>query len=87
MMIQLIALCAYIFCAFRIVYFSRDGSRYHRGYAWFATLLAASFFGQSIHIIFFKDPVTIWDAVFAVVLAVIVHRSGGNVAKLIWSAS
>lgn len=43
--------------------------------------------GQSIHILFFKDPVTLWDAVFSVLLAVIIYRAKGNVAKVIWSTS
>ncbi|EPH33243.1 hypothetical protein L293_0842 [Acinetobacter gyllenbergii CIP 110306 = MTCC 11365] len=52
-----------------------------------ATILIASFMGQSVHILLFKDPVTLWDAVFSILLAVIIYRAKGNVAKVIWSTS
>ncbi|HAV5431529.1 phage holin family protein [Acinetobacter sp. ANC 5659] len=80
---QFIALLAYLFCGIRIVCFNHNGN-YNRKYAILATVLIASFLGQSVHIIFFKDPVTLWDAIFAILLAVIIYRSQGNVAKL-WS--
>lgn len=80
---QFIALLAYLFCGIRIVCFNHSGN-YSRKYAIVASVLIASFLGQSVHIIFFKDPVTLWDAIFAILLAVIIYRSQGNVAK-IWS--
>ncbi|WP_151710694.1 phage holin family protein [Acinetobacter brisouii] len=83
---QTIALIAYLFCGFRIICFKKQGP-HHSGYAMGAAILIAAFIGQSIHILFFKDPVTLWDAIFAVLLAVLIWRSKGNVAKLIWSAS
>ncbi|MDD9317800.1 phage holin family protein [Acinetobacter lactucae] len=83
---QTIAVLAYLICGFRIVSFSHRGN-FHRGYSILAAVLIAAFFGQSIHILFFKDPVTLFDAVFAVVLAFLILRTKGNVAKLIWSTS
>lgn len=84
---QYIALIAYIFCGLRIICFDPRGLRYHRQYSFLATILIASFMGQSVHILFFKDPVTLWDAIFALLLTVIIYRSKGNVAKMIWSTS
>ena len=84
---QFIALIAYIFCGLRIICFDAAGLRYHPQYSILATILIASFMGQSVHILFFKDPVTLWDAVFSILLAVIIYKAKGNVAKLIWSAS
>lgn len=84
---QATALFAYLFCGFRIICFDPKGLQHHHAFSWLATILIASFIGQSIHILFFKDPVTLWDAVFAVLLAFLILRSKGNVAKLIWSAS
>lgn len=84
---QFIALIAYLFCGLRIICFDSVGLRHRKDYSVLATILIASFMGQSVHILFFKDPVTLWDAVFAVLLAVIVYKAKGNVAKLIWSAS
>ena len=83
---QWIAVLAYLLCGLRIACFS-DGGNLHRGYSWLAALLIGSFLGQSIHILFFKDPVTLWDAIFAVLLGVLIWRSKGNVAKLIWSTT
>ena len=84
-LLQFIALIAYLFCAFRIICYNRNGSDFHRGYAWLAAMLIAACMGQTVHILFFKDPVTIWDAFFAALLAVLIYKTKGNVAKLIWS--
>ncbi len=80
---QFIAVIAYLLCGIRITCYQRLA--YHRGYSWLATILIASFLGQSVHILFFKDPVTLWDAIFAILLTVIIFKRKGNVAKLIWS--
>lgn len=83
LLFQFIAVVAYLLCGFRIASFSHGGN-YHRGYSWFAAILIASFLGQCIHILFFKDPVTLWDAIFAILLFVIIWQSKGNVAKMLW---
>ena len=86
-MFQLIALIAYMICGIRIICFDAEGLRHRHGFSILATILIAAFIGQSVHILFFKDPVTLWDAIFAVLLAVLICRAKGNVAKLIWSAA
>ncbi|MFN4366518.1 MAG: phage holin family protein [Acinetobacter sp.] len=86
LLFQAIAVIAYVICGFRIAAFSHGGD-FHRGYSILAAILIAAFLGQCIHILFFKDPVTLWDAIFAVLLAIIIMRTKGNVAKLIWSPS
>lgn len=48
---------------------------FHRGYAWLAAVLIAACLGQAVHILFFKDPVTVWDAFFAVLLAVLIYKT------------
>lgn len=87
LLFQFIALLAYLFCAIRIICFNKNGKQYNSRYAILATILIGSSLGQSVHILFFKDPITLWDAVFAIVLAIIIYRSKGNVAKVVWSAS
>ncbi|MDM1022065.1 phage holin family protein [Acinetobacter sp. VNK23] len=87
LLFQMIALIAYLLCGVRIICFDPKGLRHRHGYSILATILIASFIGQSIHILFFKDPVTLWDAIFAVLLTVLIWRSKGNVAKLIWSTT
>lgn len=84
---QIVALIAYMICGLRIICFDAQGLKHRRGYSVIATILIAAFMGQSVHILFFKDPVTLWDAIFAILLAVLILRTKGNVAKLIWSAS
>lgn len=84
---QIVALIAYMICGLRIICFDAQGLQHRRVYSVIATILIAAFMGQSVHILFFKDPVTLWDAIFAILLAVLILRTKGNVAKLIWSAS
>ena len=84
---QIVALIAYMICGLRIICFDAQGLQHRRGYSVIATILIAAFMGQSVHILFFKDPVTLWDALFAILLAVLILRTKGKVAKLIWSAS
>lgn len=84
---QYIALIAYLFCGIRIICFNQAGKQHNCRYAILATILIGAFIGQSIHILFLKDPVTLWDAIFALVLAVSVYRAKGNVARVIWSSS
>lgn len=84
---QIIALFAYLFCGLRIICFDATGLKHHKYYSALASILIAAFIGQSIHILFLKDPVNIWDAIFATLLAVLIYKSKGNVAKLVWSTS
>ena len=84
---QFIVLIAYMICGFRIICFNSEGLRHRQGYSILAAILIGAFMGQTIHILFYKDPVTLWDAIFAVLLCVLILRTKGNVAKLIWSAS
>ncbi|ENV91161.1 hypothetical protein F938_03660 [Acinetobacter bereziniae LMG 1003 = CIP 70.12] len=84
---QFVALIAYMICGFRIICFNSEGLCHRQGYSILAAILIGSFIGQSVHILFFKDPVTLWDAIFAILLCVLILRTKGNVAKLIWSAS
>lgn len=81
---QIIALLAYLFCGLRIICFDATALKHHKKYSYLATILIASFLGQCIHILFFKDPVTLWDAIFAILLFVIIWQSKGNVAKMLW---
>ncbi|ELY5698030.1 phage holin family protein [Acinetobacter baumannii] len=81
---QIILVICYLFCGFRILGFERAG--HHKGYAFLATLLVASFIGQAVYIVFFKVPVTACDAILAMLLTLNVYRAKGNVAKF-WSTS
>lgn len=78
-----IAVLCYAGCAMRILCFDH---RYHHRRKIFeilAVMLIAALMAQSVNIIFLKDPVTIFDVFFAVLLGVVVFRSKGNVAMIL----
>lgn len=75
-----IAVACYIACAVLIICFDGKNRNRHRLHEFIAMMLIASFAGQSVNIIFLKDPVTIWDAFFGVVLFVIIFKAKGNIA-------
>ncbi|MBF7683867.1 phage holin family protein [Acinetobacter sp. B5B] len=79
-----IAVICYLVAATRILCFDslQKKTHHNRMHQAIATLLIAAFAGQSINIIFLKDPVTIWDAFFGVVLLAVVLRSKGNIASM-----
>lgn len=83
---SIIAVLCYIACAFRILCFDQLHTQACtiRG---FAVVLIGAFLAQSIHIIFIKDPVTIWDAILAVFLVLFIFRSKGNVVSMLRSSS
>ena len=62
---SIIAVLCYVACAFRILCFDRLHLQ-KCSFRLFSAVLIGAFLTQSIHIIFIKDPVTIWDAIFAV---------------------
>lgn len=77
-----IAVACYIACAARILCFDSSNKNRHRLHEAVAVMLIGSFAGQSVNIIFLKDPVTVWDAFFGLVLLVVVFRSKGNIADM-----
>lgn len=81
---SVIAVLCYIACAFRILCFDQLHKQ-SCSYRLFAVVLICAFLAQSLHIIFIKDPVTIWDDVFAVFLVTFIFRSKGNVVSMLRS--
>ncbi len=83
---SIIAVLCYIACAFRILCFDH---LYKQACSvrLFATILIGAFLAQSLHIIFIKDPVTIWDAILAVFLVMFIFRSKGNVVSMLRSTN
>ena len=68
--------------AVRILCFENNNSAHKRKHELLAMILIASFMGQSVNILFLKDPVTVWDAIFGMVLFGIIWTAKGNVAQL-----
>lgn len=81
---SIIALMCYIACAFRILCFDKLHNQ-SCSYRLFAVILIGAFLAQSLHIIFIKDPVTVFDAILAVFLVMFIFRSKGNVVSMLRS--
>ncbi|WP_266126115.1 phage holin family protein [Acinetobacter bereziniae] len=84
---SIIAVLCYVICAARILCFDSKYSHLNKVLETVACILIASLMAQSVNIIFFKDPVTIWDSFFSFVLLIIVLRAKGNVALIFRSKS
>ena len=83
---SVIAVLCYIACAFRILCFDQLHEQ-SCSFRLFAVVLIGAFLAQSLHIIFIKDPVTIWDAILAMFLVMFIFRSKGNVVLMIRSTT
>lgn len=79
---SVIAVVCYMICALRIICVDCGHADCNRLHAIVSALLIAAFMAQSVNIIFLKDPVTVWDAFFALVLCAVVFGSKGNVASM-----
>lgn len=81
---SIIAVLCYVACAFRILCFDQLHQK-----ACFIRLSSAvligAFLAQSLHIIFIKDPVTVWDAILAVFLVLFIFSHRGNVVAMLRS--
>ncbi|MBF7690833.1 phage holin family protein [Acinetobacter pollinis] len=77
-----IAVMSYLLSAIRILSYENHSNTHKRKHEILAVMLIASFMGQAVNIIFLKDPVTVWDAFFGLILFVVIWKSEGNVAQL-----
>lgn len=78
----MIAVCCYFISAVRILCFENHNNIHKRLHEFLAMALIASFMGQSVNILFLKDPVTVWDTIFGMVLLAVIWTAKGNVAQL-----
>lgn len=69
--------------AARLFGYQRHGARYRVWAAVLAYLLIMCTGGQALDVLFNQVPVTLWQAGVAVVLAVLVYRARGNVARIV----
>lgn len=81
---SIIAVLCYVACAFRILCFDHLHQQ-SCSFRLFAVVLIGAFLAQSLHIIFIKDPVTVWDAILAIFLLTFIFRSKGNVVSMLRS--
>ncbi|WBG63418.1 phage holin family protein [Pseudomonas citronellolis] len=83
LIVPLIAAIAYLAGALRLVCFERAGARYRRGMSLLASLLGASMAISGLEILLYRPPVSIWHAITACLLCLLIYRSRGNVAALL----
>lgn len=69
--------------ALRLLLYRRNGARFRRGMSWLAYLLIVGTGGQALDVLVRHEPVTVWQAVVAVLIAVLVYRAQGNVACIV----
>ena len=81
------AVFCYMICALRIICVDCEFSECRRLHSIVSALLIAAFMAQSVNILFLKDPVTIWDVFFALVLSAVVFKAKGNVSAMFWRTS
>lgn len=86
MIFSIIAVLCYVACAFRILCFDQLHKQMC-SVRLFAAILIGAFLAQSLHIIFIKDPVTVWDAILALFLTLFIFRSKGDVVSMLRSQS
>lgn len=81
-LLPMITALAYLGAAVRLLCFSRKGFRYRRGMSLLAAVLIGTLLCAALDIILNATPVTLWQAVLALLICILVVRSRGNVAAL-----
>lgn len=80
--IALIVVLANLLTAGRLIFYRRKCSRYRFDMAALAYLLIVCSGGRAIDVVVNSAPVTVWEAGFAAVIALLVWRAKGNVANI-----
>jgi len=82
-LVALVFVGANLAAAVRLMCFRRRGARYRRGMSWIAYLLVVGTGGQALDVLVRHEPVTVWQAVVALLIAILVYRAQGNVACIV----
>ncbi|WP_323034255.1 phage holin family protein [Pararhodobacter sp.] len=83
MLIALIVVVANVLTAARLICYQRHGARYRPVMSILAYALIVCSGGQVIDVLINGSPVTIWQAGFSSVVALLVLRARGNVASVV----
>ncbi|MGG4659352.1 phage holin family protein [Pseudomonas vlassakiae] len=81
--VPLVTAFAYLFGALRLACYSRSGARYRRSISLLASLFGAALCINGLELLLYQPPVSLWQAITAVLLCTLIHRSRGNVAALL----
>ncbi|MEN5066762.1 phage holin family protein [Achromobacter aegrifaciens] len=82
-LVALLFVVANFASAVRLLLYRRNGARFRRGMSWLAYLLIVGTGGQALDVLVRHEPVTVWQAVVAMLIAVLVYRAQGNVACIV----
>lgn len=80
--VAIVVVLANLLTAGRLIFYRRKCSRYRFGMAALAYLMIVCSGGRAIDVVVNSAPVTVWEAGFAAVIALLVWRSKGNVANI-----
>ncbi|WP_043254330.1 phage holin family protein [Pseudomonas knackmussii] len=69
--------------ATRMIFYRRGDSRFRLGISLLASLLGASMAISGLEIILYQQTVSVWRAIGACALCVLIFRSRGNIAALL----
>ena len=81
----LISVAAYLVALVRLFAYRRNGARHRHRVSWLAWVLVAVIGGSLIQSALYPYRSSFFEAATAVVLAALVNRVRGNVARLLWS--
>ncbi|WP_435605890.1 phage holin family protein [Pseudomonas knackmussii] len=85
-LVALIAAGAYLAGSVRMLLYRRGDSQYRRGISLLASLLGASMAISGLEILLYWPPVSVWRAIGACALCVLIFRARGNVGALLRAA-
>lgn len=81
--VPLITAAAYLLGSLRLICYTRGEARYRLGISLLASLFGASLCLSGLDLLLYRPAVSLWQAITAVLLCVLICRSRGNVAALL----
>ncbi|CAE6841616.1 hypothetical protein R69746_06950 [Paraburkholderia aspalathi] len=80
----LIALAAHLASVVRVLTYRKNGARHRYHVSWIAWVLVAVMGGSAIELALHAESADFFEAASAVLLALFVFGSRGNIARLLW---
>lgn len=79
------ALVAYVVAIAALLLYRKDGARHRRHVSWLAWIILVILGGSAIDLMLHSAGISLFEAGRAVLLALFIVLSRGNVARLLWS--
>jgi Protein of unknown function (DUF754). len=83
LIVQVVTALAYLLSALRLASYRRGAARYRRCISLLASLFGATLCIGGLEILLYRQPTSLWQAMFMVLLCILIFRSRGNVAALL----